>query len=73
MVGVDRCLRLAVPGDLLRLIPRELPSPFHTADLAAALDVSRGLAQRIAYCLRETGAVSKAGKQGNAWLYRLCA
>jgi hypothetical protein len=73
LVGVHRCLRFRDPGDLLRLIPAKLPSPFHTAHLASALNVPRWLAQRIAYCLRETGAVSKAGKHGNAWLYQRCA
>jgi hypothetical protein len=73
LVGVHRCLRFRDPGDLMRLIPGELPSPFHTAHLASALNTPRWLAQRIAYCLRETGAVSRAGKLGNAWLYRRCA
>ncbi len=73
LVGVHSCLRFCDPGDLLRLIPGELPSPFHTAHLACALNVPRWLAQRVAYCLRETGAVSKAGKHGNAWLYQRCA
>ncbi|MHC4989749.1 MAG: hypothetical protein ACYTGC_02115 [Planctomycetota bacterium] len=69
LVGVHCCLRFRDARDLLRLIPGELPSPFHTGHLASALNVSRWLAQRVAYCLRETGAVSTAGKDGNAWLY----
>ena len=60
-------------SDLLRLIPTGLPSPFHTAHLAEALDAPRWRAQSIAYCLRKAGAVATAGKQGNAWLYRRCA
>jgi hypothetical protein len=31
--------------------------------------VDRWLAQRIAYCLRQTGAACEVGKQGNARLY----
>ena len=54
LVGVHRILRFHDTGDLLRLIPRKLPSPFHTAHLAVALNAPRWLAQRIAYCLRET-------------------
>ncbi|MHC4107911.1 MAG: hypothetical protein ACYSTY_07490 [Planctomycetota bacterium] len=73
LIAVHRILRFHDTGDLLRLIPSELPSPFHTAHLAVAMNAPRWLAQRIAYCLREAGAVSKAGKQGNAWLYQRCA
>ncbi|MHC5001708.1 MAG: hypothetical protein ACYTJ0_01155 [Planctomycetota bacterium] len=73
LLGGHRCLRLREAGDLLRLIPTGLPAPFHTGHLASALSAPRWLAQRIAYCLRETGAVSTAGKEGNAWLYQRCA
>ena len=31
------------------------------------------MAQRIAYCFRETGAVREVGKQGNARLYEFAA
>ncbi len=73
LVSVDRILRFRTPGDLLRLIPTDLPSPFHTAHLSEALKAPRWGAQRIAYCLRNMGAVTTAGKQGNAWLYERCA
>lgn len=73
LVDVRRCVRLRRAVDLLKLMSVRLPDSFGTADLAAALDIPRTQAQRIAYCLRETGAVSKAGKDGNAWLYRRCA
>jgi hypothetical protein len=33
------------------------------------MKVPRGIAQRIAYCLRETGGVRVVGKEGNAILY----
>jgi len=58
--------------DLLRLLPRDLPHPFHTGHLAEALDVDRWIAQRIAYCLRHMGSARQVGKQGNAWLYEFC-
>jgi hypothetical protein len=60
------------PADLSALLPPNLPDPFTTADLAGALGRGRWLAQKMAYCLREMGALDVVGKQGNAWLYR-CA
>ncbi len=57
-------------GDLRRLLPRELPTTFHTGHLATTMKIPRGIAQRIAYCLRETGGVRVVGKEGNAILYR---
>jgi hypothetical protein len=56
-------------ADLLRLLPRRLPKQFHTALLAERLKAPRWTAQRIAYCLREMGAVQVVGKTGNAILY----
>lgn len=57
-------------GDLRRLLPVDLPTTFHTGHLSAAMKVPRGIAQRVAYCLRETGGVRVVGKEGNALLYR---
>ena len=57
--------------DLLRLLPDGLSQPFHTGQLAERLAVDRWIAQRIAYCLRKTGGLVHAGKQGNALLYTL--
>jgi hypothetical protein len=56
-------------ADLIRLLPRRLPKRFHTAHLAERLPAPRWTAQRIAYCLREMGAVEVVGKAGNAILY----
>jgi len=61
----------ATTDDLRRLLPRRLPKQFHTGDLAARLKTPRWTAQRIAYCLREMGAVTVVGKRGNAVLYTL--
>ncbi len=69
LLSVDQGLRLRRPGDLWQLIPEELPHPFHTEHLAEALKTPRHVAQRVAYCLRQTGAVTSVGKQGNTWLY----
>lgn len=57
-------------ADLFALIPDGLPNPFHTGHLAESLAAPRGIAQQVAYCLRETGAIAQVGKQGNAILYR---
>jgi hypothetical protein len=52
------------------LLPRRLPKEFHTAHLAQRLKAPRWTAQRIAYCLREMGAVQIVGKRGNAIVYQ---
>lgn len=57
--------------DLLALLPRKLPAPFHTGDIAAQLGIARHHAQRIAYCLRRMGGFLEAGKKGNARLYEI--
>ncbi len=58
-------------ADLLTLLGAPLPATFHTGELAELLNIPRWLAQKVAYCLREAGAVEAVGKQGNAWVYRL--
>ena len=65
---LDRMV-LEAPGDLAALMPDGLAEPFTTADLAQAIGRPRRLAQRMAYCLRATGCIATAGKQGNAVLY----
>jgi hypothetical protein len=56
-------------ADLCRVLPESLPQPFHTGHLAEGLGVERWIAQRMAYCLRETGAIQSVGKLRGAWLY----
>jgi hypothetical protein len=69
-VGLSVQLRTA--ADLLTLIPTQmLPATFDTAELAAALERPRWLAQKVAYCLRMTGATVLDGKRGNSQLYRV--
>lgn len=70
LVAVDSRHQFRRASDLMRLLPRRLPRPFHTGHLAERMDVPRWIAQRIAYCLREMGAVEPAGKKGNAILYQ---
>jgi len=57
------------PGDLAALIPASLVDPFDTAHLAESIGQPRWLAQKMAYCLREMGAITPVGKNGNAVLY----
>lgn len=46
------------PGDFLAAIPSTLEEPFTTADLASAIGRPRRVAQEIAYCLRQMGALA---------------
>jgi hypothetical protein len=71
LVAIHDTHRLRTAADLLRLITCPLPQPFHTGHLAESLQVQRWVAQRIAYCFRQMGAVREVGKQGNARLYEV--
>jgi hypothetical protein len=57
------------PHDLWQLIPPMLPDPFDTSHLASALGHSRWFAQKIAYCLRQSGVIAAIGKKGNSVVY----
>lgn len=62
---------LARPEDLWALLPEDCDgrAPFTTFDLAARLDRPVWFAQRVAYCLRLTGAARVAGKAGHRVVY----
>jgi hypothetical protein len=62
-------LIFAGPADLQALIPPHLTQPWTTADLATAISQPRWLAQKMVYCMRESGAAKMVGKRGNAILY----
>jgi hypothetical protein len=70
LLRVVETFRFKNRADLCKLLPPKLPTTFHTGHLAQGLKVPRQTAQRMAYCLRETGAVHIVGKEGNAILYR---
>ena len=70
MTGVRSCHRFAAAADLFGLVPGPLPETFDTRELAEAMGEPRWLAQKLAYCLREAGALDICGKQGNAIRYR---
>jgi hypothetical protein len=69
LIGVLESQRFHTAADLCRLLPKKLPRPFHTGNLAEGLNVQRWIAQRMAYCLRNTGAIRQVGKLRGAWLY----
>jgi hypothetical protein len=74
----DRLLRavcarnqLRTLRDLAALLPAGLPETFSTQDVARLASIPRWLAQKMAYCLRKTGAVEAVSKQGNNLIYRV--
>ncbi len=69
LVEVEDQVRLASVKDWLTLIPGDLEDPFTTRDLSQAIGERLRLAQSMAYCLYEMGAVERVGKRGNAYLY----
>jgi hypothetical protein len=70
--GILETLRLDEPDDLWGLLPAGLTdsAPFTTRDLARKMDVPLPFAQRVAYCLRLSGAARTVGKVGNCHLYK---
>jgi len=65
---VDRQL-FETPADMRALIPASLVEPFTTTRLAEAKGQPLWLAQKMAYCLREMGAIAVVGKHGRHILY----
>ncbi len=62
---------LARAEDLWTLLPDGCDGggPFTTFDLADRIERPRWFAQRVAYCLRLTGAAKVSGKKGNRLVY----
>lgn len=58
-------------ADLRALLPATLPPSFTTEELAREAGIPRWIAQKMAYCLRKTGAITCLGKRGRAMLYAL--
>jgi hypothetical protein len=58
-----------VPVDIGALVPSTLTDPFTTSDLALAIDRPRRLAQKMVYCLRLMGCITRTGKNGNGIRY----
>ena len=70
LVDVVETRRVRTAADLAAMLPAGLPEGFSTADIADSAGVARRLAQQMVYCLRATGIVAMAGKDGNALIYR---
>ena len=69
LLEIRQSLVIASAGDLMQLVDCPLSPTFGTAHLAEALDIERWRAQRIAYVLRESGAIAAVGKRRGAWMY----
>jgi hypothetical protein len=69
LVGVEERLTLKDANDLASLLPAGLADVFTTEEIAREGAMPRYLAQKMAYCLRKTGAIALVGKRGNALLY----
>ncbi|MCA1685046.1 MAG: hypothetical protein LC745_03500 [Planctomycetia bacterium] len=67
--GVVATVPLHLAADLWGLLPDGLDGPFTTRELADRLGRPLAFAQRVAYCLRLTGAVETVGKRGNRHVY----
>lgn len=72
LIDVVEKQRFCSIDDLWHLVPGELPETFTTKELAEAMEQPRWLAQKLAYCLREAGAIAIVGKTGNALEYQRC-
>lgn len=70
LVEVKERVRIRSIEDLFGLVKHPLPDTFTTLDLADAMEEPRWLAQKLAYCLREAGAIDICGKDGNSLKYR---
>jgi hypothetical protein len=71
LVSVLDTVEVGCPADLPALLPPGLPDPFTTADLARLLGRTRHAAQKVAYCLRESGAARTDGRDRGGYRYRL--
>jgi len=59
------------PSDLAALLPRDLPSPFATEDIAEKAGIGKNLADKVAYTLRLSGAARRVGSRNRFALYEL--
>jgi hypothetical protein len=71
LVRVEGATTIHGPGDLVELLPDDLPDRFTTGDIAGAASCPLRVAQQMAYCLRHSGAVEAVGKRGRSIEYRL--
>lgn len=72
LVDVVKTYSFNTPADFMALLPADLPAPFTTADLAKLTRQPKQIAQRMAFTLKQMGAITITGKQGNAYCYMPC-
>ena len=59
LIEVQDIHQFRTADDLADLLPSRLPKPFHTQHVADGLNIERGFAQRVAYCLRRPARFAK--------------
>jgi hypothetical protein len=69
LLEVVKSKMLKSPKDLAAFLPHGLNIPFTVAELDKALNKSRGLSQKMVYCLKLAGVIVPVGKRVNAILY----
>jgi hypothetical protein len=71
LLNVVECRSYSTPQSMAEMLPEGLPSQFTTAELAEGRGISRRLAQKMAYCLRQMEVLEIVGKRGRSILYAL--
>jgi len=56
-------------ADFLKILPKDLPSPFSNKDLAESLAIPVNQSRRITYSLRRIGTIAHVGKNRNQMLF----
>lgn len=69
LLAVTGSTLITCPDDCAALLPAALPDCFTARDLAAAGSLPLALAQKMAYCLRQMGVITVAGKRSRALVY----
>lgn len=69
--SVETRHRFGSADDLVALLPAGLPDRFTTADIAAAADIGRDAAQKLAYCLRALERIELVDQLRTGYVYRL--
>ena len=68
--SVESRHRFDSADDLVALLPDGLPESFTTADIAAAADIRRDAAQKLAYCLRALERIELIEQRRAGYVYR---
>lgn len=69
LIEVVKSFTFNFPDDFKILLPSDLIQPFTTRELSSGLNISRNLAQKMAYCLHAMGVIERIGKRGKSHLY----